>query len=128
LHWLHWVLSRSLTWIPQNIVRYMGYVANKEWVLYRMNRFIGSLTIVTTLNCRYFEIAISIKSSTLADETQWRISPESAYESPLYRLDTAILHGGMWRYNLSAWSWRMSTVRSRCQGTADEDTADCKKI
>jgi hypothetical protein len=36
-------------------------------------------------------------------------------------------HGTLWTQNLSEWSWRISTIRSRCQGTACEDTAGRKK-
>jgi hypothetical protein len=37
-----------------------------------------------------------------------------------------VLHGRLWRENSSAWSWRISTVRSRCQGTTGEDTEGWK--
>jgi hypothetical protein len=40
---------------------------------------------------------------------------------------TIVLYGRLWREDMSAWSWRISTVRSSCQGTAGEDIADCKK-
>jgi hypothetical protein len=33
-----------------------------------------------------------------------------------------------WREDLSAWSWRISTVKRRCQGTAIEDTAGWEKL
>jgi hypothetical protein len=35
-----------------------------------------------------------------------------------------VLYGRLWRENLTAWSWRTSIVRSRCQGTAGEGTED----
>jgi hypothetical protein len=41
---------------------------------------------------------------------------------------SGVLYGRLWRQNLSAWSWRLSTVRSRCQGTADKDTAGWKRL
>jgi hypothetical protein len=33
----------------------------------------------------------------------------------------AVLPGNRWRVDTSAWSWRISTVRSHCQGMAGED-------
>jgi hypothetical protein len=39
-----------------------------------------------------------------------------------------VLHGRLCQEDLSAWSWRISTVRSRHQGTAGEDTADWKRL
>jgi hypothetical protein len=41
--------------------------------------------------------------------------------------DRWVLHGKLWRQNLRAWSWRISTAISRCWGMADEDKADWKK-
>jgi hypothetical protein len=40
----------------------------------------------------------------------------------------AVLHGSLWREDLRAWSWRISTVTSRCQEAASEDTADWKML
>jgi hypothetical protein len=34
-----------------------------------------------------------------------------------------VIHGSLWREDLSAWSWRICSVRSFRQGTAGEDTA-----
>jgi hypothetical protein len=41
-------------------------------------------------------------------------------------VDSLILPGSLWREDLSAWSWRISTVKSRCQGKTD-DTVGWKK-
>jgi hypothetical protein len=38
----------------------MGYVANNQCVLDRMNRFIGSASIVTTLSYHNFKTAVTI--------------------------------------------------------------------
>jgi hypothetical protein len=40
---------------------------------------------------------------------------------------TRVLHWRLWQEDLSAESWRIATVRSRSQGTADEDTAGWEK-
>jgi hypothetical protein len=37
-----------------------------------------------------------------------------------------VLYGRLWSYDLNTWSWRISTVRNRCQGTDDEDKAGWK--
>jgi hypothetical protein len=37
-----------------------------------------------------------------------------------------VLYGSLCRDDFSAWSWRISTVRSCCQGTAGENTAGWK--
>jgi hypothetical protein len=39
-----------------------------------------------------------------------------------------VLYRSLWREDFSAWSWRISHVRSRCKGTAGEDTAGWKRI
>jgi hypothetical protein len=39
-----------------------------------------------------------------------------------------VLYGSMWRDDLIAWSWKISTVRSRCHGTACEDTTGWKRL
>jgi hypothetical protein len=38
------------------------------------------------------------------------------------------LYGSLQRENLSAWSWRISSVRSCCQGMSGEDTAYWKRL
>jgi hypothetical protein len=38
------------------------------------------------------------------------------------------LYGSLWRKDLSAWSWRNSTFRSRCQGTDGENTTNWKRL
>jgi hypothetical protein len=42
-------------------------------------------------------------------------------------VESWVLHRRQWWQNLSAWSWRISTVKSHCQGTVDEVTAVWKK-
>jgi hypothetical protein len=39
-----------------------------------------------------------------------------------------VLHGSLWREDMSMWSWRISTVRSHCQKTAGEDTVGWKRL
>jgi hypothetical protein len=34
-------------------------------------------------------------------------------------VESWVVHGRLWQEDLSAWSWRMSTVRNRCQRTAE---------
>jgi hypothetical protein len=41
-------------------------------------------------------------------------------------VETRVPHGRLWISKLRGWSWRLSTDRSRCQGTADEDIAGWK--
>jgi hypothetical protein len=40
----------------------------------------------------------------------------------------AVLHGRLWSQELSAWSWRISAVKSRCQITTGEETARWKRL
>jgi hypothetical protein len=40
----------------------------------------------------------------------------------------SVLHGRLWREDLSAWSWKISTVRTRCQRAARESTAGWKRL
>jgi hypothetical protein len=39
-----------------------------------------------------------------------------------------VLHGRLGQEDLSVGSWRISTVRSHCQGAADWDTAGCESL
>jgi hypothetical protein len=43
----------------------MGCVTNKQWVPDRMNRFIGSLALVTTLNYHNYKIAVTVTHNQL---------------------------------------------------------------
>jgi hypothetical protein len=43
-------------------------------------------------------------------------------------LPCSVLYRSLWREDLRAWSWRISTVRRRCQETAGEDTEGWKKL
>jgi hypothetical protein len=60
--------------------------------------------------------AVQLSSARGAEKT-WRYSWADSWQE---------LHGRLWLEDLSEWSWRISTVRSRCQGTA-EDTAGSEK-
>jgi uncharacterized membrane protein len=56
--------------------------------------------------------------------TVWSVS--TCYEQGT-KLDVSwVLHERLWRQDLSAWSWRISTIRSRCQGTSGGDIASWK--
>jgi hypothetical protein len=41
---------------------------------------------------------------------------------------SSVRYRRLWREDLSAWSWRISTVRSHCQGMAGKDTASWKRL
>jgi hypothetical protein len=41
---------------------------------------------------------------------------------------TWVLHWRLWWSNLRAWSWRIFSLRSHCQGSAGEDKAGFKKL
>jgi hypothetical protein len=61
----------------------------------------------------------------LDTKTYWLTDRQSQYDFDFDR-EIELCKGG-WEENLSAGSWKISTVRSRCQVKADEDTAGWKK-
>jgi hypothetical protein len=54
--------------------------------------------------------------------------PKCYKQGTMLMISSRVLYGRLWRLNLSAWSWRISTVRNRCQGWAREDTAGWKRL
>jgi hypothetical protein len=50
------------------------------------------------------------------------------YNREFWSLVSLVLYWRLWRKDLSAWSWRITTVRSRYQGTDGEDTAGWKRF
>jgi hypothetical protein len=71
--------------------------------------------------------------------TDWLTDRESQCDFTLTLTTKSVLYGSLWgkdavgrqaplRKGFSALSWRISTVRSRCQGAAGEDTVGSKRL
>jgi hypothetical protein len=57
----------------------------------------------------------------------WSV-PRSYHEDNWGDQFSWFLYGSLWREDLCAWSWRISTVRCRCQGTPGKALTGWKKL
>jgi hypothetical protein len=61
-------------------------------------------------------------------ETRFYVGPCRDVITETIEATSVVLCGSLWREDLRTWSWRISTVRSRCQRTTGEDTAGWKRL
>jgi hypothetical protein len=75
---------------------------------------------------RVSSVQVAVKKRISCNSELWIVEISDSAIVQL-SVESWVLHRRLWSQNLRAQSWRISIIRSHCQGMADEDTAGWKR-